>query len=58
MKLLIDSLTKDLKPWIKAFQEALQDIEVVTWEQVSDPDEIEVAILWNHRPELFDHLKF
>ena len=57
MKLLIDSLTKDLKPWIKAFQEVLNDIEVVTWDQVNDPDEVEIAILWNHRPELFDYLK-
>lgn len=57
MKLLIDSTTKDLTPWVEAFQEALPAVDVVTWGQVTDPDEVEVAILWNHRNDLFDHLK-
>jgi glyoxylate/hydroxypyruvate reductase A len=56
MKLLIDSTTKDLTPWVQAFQEAIPFVDVVTWQQVDNADEVEVAILWNHRKDLFDHL--
>lgn len=57
MELIIDSTTKDLTPWLKAFKEALPDIKVMTWDEVQNPDRIEVAILWNHRPEFFKVMK-
>lgn len=57
MKLLLDSVTKDLKPWIEAFKIELGDENVITYDQVSDPDEIATAVVWNHRPELFRELK-
>ena len=51
--LLLDSATKDLTPWIKAFQAHLPAHEVVTWEQVEDPAKIAVAVVWQHQKELF-----
>lgn len=57
MQLIIDSTTKDLNPWKSAFQEALPNIKVITWDEIEDPDQVEVAILWNHRSEFFHKLK-
>ena len=51
--LLLDSTTKDLTPWIKAFREHLPSQEVVTWNEVTDPSKISVAVVWNHRLDLF-----
>ena len=51
--LLLDSVSKDLSPWIKAFREHLSPEEVVTWEQVEDPDKISVAVVWQHQQDLF-----
>lgn len=54
--LLLDSTTKDLTPWIKAFKQHLPSHEVVTWEQVSDPSKIKMAVVWHHQRELFSKL--
>ena len=54
--LLIDSITKDLSPWIEALKNELGEEKVVTWEEVEDPSTITVAVVWNHRPELFASL--
>jgi glyoxylate/hydroxypyruvate reductase A len=53
--LLIDSLTKDLSPWISALKRDLGD-EVITWEQLQNPNDVKAAIVWNHRPELFEFI--
>ncbi len=57
MELIIDSTTKDLSPWITALQNALPTVKVIRWEEITDPSEVEVAILWNHRPQFFNRLK-
>ena len=54
--LLIDSVTKDLSPWIDAFKQALGEDSVVTWDEVQDFSAITLAVVWNHRPQLFSSL--
>ena len=51
--LLLDSTSKDLSPWVNAFKEHLPADEVVTWDEVKDPSEILVAVVWQHQKELF-----
>ena len=51
--LLLDSTTKDLSPWISAFKEHLPENEVVTWDQVEDPNDVTVAVVWQHQKDLF-----
>ena len=53
--LLLDSELKDLTPWLKAFEAHLPD-EVCTWEQLKDPSQVEMAVVWAHRKNLFTHL--
>lgn len=53
--LLLDSKTKDLTPWINAFQEHLPG-EVTVWDQLEDPYKVEMAVVWGHRKELFRQL--
>lgn len=53
--LLLDSEIKDLTPWLKAFREHLPD-EVCTWGELDDPSQVEMAVVWAHRKELFSHL--
>ncbi|MEM9327250.1 MAG: glyoxylate/hydroxypyruvate reductase A [Bacteroidota bacterium] len=54
--LLVDSISKDLAPWIQALRNELGDDRVVSWEEVDDPTKVEMAVLWNHRKDLFQHL--
>jgi len=54
--LLLDSISKDLTPWVNAFQEHLPENEVVTWDQVKDPSKISVAVVWNHQKDLFQKI--
>ena len=56
MKLLIDSISKDLSPWVAGLKEALGDDTVITWEEMNDPADVTTAVIWNHRPELFAKL--
>lgn len=51
--LLLDSITKDLSPWVAAFREQLPENEVVTWGEVKDPNQVKVAVVWNHQRDLF-----
>ena len=53
--LLLDSELKDLSPWLKAFREHLPG-EVCTWDELEDPSKVEMAVVWAHRKELFNHL--
>ena len=53
MSILIDSQTKDLKPWIEALKQSLPHEEIITIEQLRDPEEVVTAVVWNHHPELF-----
>ncbi|MEM6643849.1 MAG: glyoxylate/hydroxypyruvate reductase A [Bacteroidota bacterium] len=54
--LLIDSATKDLTPWLKAFKKHLPEKEVITYDEITDPSLVEVAVVWQHRKELFSEL--
>ncbi len=54
--LLLDSVSKDLTPWVHAFKEHLPAKDVVTWDEVKDPSKITVAVVWQHRKELFGQL--
>ena len=54
--ILLDSTTKDLSPWISAFKEAVPSSEVVTWDEVTDYSKIDIAVVWNHRKELFSSI--
>lgn len=53
--LLLDSETKDLTPWLRAFEEQLPG-EVCTWNELKDPSNVEMAVVWGHRKDLFSHL--
>ena len=53
--LLLDSQSKDLTPWLHAFQEHLPG-EVCVWEGMEDPGTVEMAVVWGHRKDLFRHL--
>ena len=57
MKLIVDSTTKDLSPWIEALKEALPEVEVVTWADNPDPKDVTAAILWNHRESFFRRMQ-
>ncbi len=54
--LLVDSVSKDLGPWIKALRDELGEDQVVPWEEVKDPQQIRMAVLWNHRRGIFEKL--
>lgn len=54
--LLLDSTTKDLTQWIKAFKEHLPEEEVVTWNEVENPDKVAAAVVWNHQKDLFNKI--
>lgn len=51
--LLLDSITKDLTPWKNAFQEHLPANEVVTIDEIKDPTKVLLAVVWQHRKDLF-----
>lgn len=53
--LLLDSELKDLTPWLQAFREHLGS-EVCTWQELNDPTQVEMAVVWAHRKDLFSHL--
>ena len=54
--LLLDSTTKDLSPWVQAFRQHLPPSEVVTWDEVEDPTEIKLAVVWHHQKDLFNKI--
>ncbi|NQZ76034.1 MAG: glyoxylate/hydroxypyruvate reductase A [Ekhidna sp.] len=54
--ILLDSISKDLTSWINALKEELPADEVVTWDEVKDPSKVKVAVVWNHRKDLFQRL--
>ncbi len=53
--LLLDSETKDLTPWLNEFEKHLPG-EVCLWEDLKDPSVVEMAVVWKHRKDLFNHL--
>lgn len=53
--LLLDSETKNLTPWLNAFQQHLPG-EVCVLDQLEDPSKVEMAVVWGHRKDLFNHL--
>ncbi|MCD5987206.1 glyoxylate/hydroxypyruvate reductase A [Pseudomonas sp. CDFA 553] len=48
MALLISYSGKDPKPWVKAFETALPDVEARVYPNVGNPEEIEYAAVWQH----------
>ena len=54
--LLVDSISKDLGPWIKALRSELGTENVVSWEELQDPARVTMAVVWNHRKGLFTQL--
>ena len=54
--LLIDSITKDVTPWVEAFRDHLGSDEVVQWSELENSEDVKVAVVWNHRPDLFEQL--
>ncbi|MFY0690171.1 MAG: glyoxylate/hydroxypyruvate reductase A [Cyclobacteriaceae bacterium] len=56
MSIIIDSMTKDLSPWIQAFKHAIPEEKIVQWDDQPDLKQVQTAIVWNHRSELFDCL--
>lgn len=56
MSLLIDSTTKELKPWVEALKLALPNEKVITLEELENPDEVVTAVVWNHHPDLFNKI--
>ncbi len=54
--LLLDSISKDLSPWLSALRNDLGQEVVTLWEQLDDPEKVQMAVVWKHRPELFRQL--
>ncbi len=48
MALLIVAPKKDVTEWVEGVREASRDIDVRVWPASGDPDDIEVALVWNH----------
>jgi glyoxylate/hydroxypyruvate reductase A len=53
MIIALDSKTKNLVPWVKALREALPRDTVMVSDEVQHPDEVDIAILWNHSHDFF-----
>ena len=53
MAILIDSVSKNLNPWLKAFKSYDDQLEIYCYDDVVDLEKITTAVVWNHRPGLF-----
>ncbi|MAJ50634.1 MAG: glyoxylate/hydroxypyruvate reductase A [Flammeovirgaceae bacterium] len=53
MAILIDSVSKNLEPWLRAFKTYDHQAEVYCYDDVVDFEKITTAVVWNHRPGLF-----
>lgn len=56
MAILIDSVSKNLNPWLKAFKSYDAQVEVYCYDDAVALDKITTAVVWNHRPGLFKQL--
>ena len=56
MAILIDSVSKNLNPWLKAFNSHDDQVEVYCYDDVVDLEKITTAVVWNHRSGLFKQL--
>jgi len=56
MSIVISSETKDLSPWISALKENLPEEEIITDKEITNPDEVVTAVVWNHRKDLFKEI--
>ena len=56
MAILIDSVSKNLKPWLKAFKSYDDQVEVYCYDDAVALEKITTAVVWNHRPGLFKQL--
>ena len=56
MAILIDSVSKNLNPWLKAFKSYDAQVEVYCYDDAVALEKITTAVVWNHRPGLFKQL--
>lgn len=56
MSILINSRTKNLEPWIDALKFALPEEEIITVEELKDPEDVVTAVVWNHEKDLFERI--
>ena len=56
MAILIDSVSKNLNPWLKAFKFYDDQVEVYCFDDAVALEKITTAVVWNHRPGLFKQL--
>ena len=56
MAILIDSVSKNLNPWLKAFKSYDDQVEVYCYNDAVALEKITTAVVWNHRPGLFKQL--
>ena len=56
MAILIDSVSKNLNPWLKAFKFYDDQVEVYCYDDAVALEKITTAVVWNHRPGLFKQL--
>ena len=56
MAILIDSVSKNLNPWLKAFKSYDDQVEVYCYDDAVALEKITTAVVWNHRPGLFKQL--
>lgn len=56
MAILIDSVSKNLNSWLKAFKSYDDQVEVYCYDDAVALEKITTAVVWNHRPGLFKQL--
>jgi len=56
MAILIDSVSKNLNLWLKAFKSYDDQVEVYCYNDAVALEKITTAVVWNHRPGLFKQL--
>lgn len=56
MAILIDSVSKNLNPWLRAFKSYDAQVEVYCYDDAVALEKITTAVVWNHRPGLFKQL--
>jgi len=56
MAILIDSVSKNLNLWLKAFKSYDDQVEVYCYDDAVALEKITTAVVWNHRPGLFKQL--
>ena len=56
MAILIDSVSKNLNSWLKAFKSYDDQVEVYCYDDALALEKITTAVVWNHRPGLFKQL--